>query len=154
MDVCDCLFSSFWSVNLWRVLASWLLPCPFFCKQTNLQCRKLYEILCLESLLNGVAFYPFGKQQNRGPQFSFPDRSLIDSTHSSTLPPGYCLEKGLLGRWFPWATWGRRAPWFLTHCAACAVTTAALPPRCIESEVGSRVDLHRVGGGVGGIPSI
>ncbi|CAJ1342323.1 unnamed protein product, partial [Effrenium voratum] len=49
---------------------------------------------------------------------------------ASYLLAGYCLEKGLLGRWFPWATWGRRAPWFLTHCAACAVTTAALylPP--------------------------
>lgn len=49
---------------------------------------------------------------------------------ASYIIGGYCMEKELLARWFPWESWGRRAPWFLTHCAAGAVVTAALylPP--------------------------
>ena len=41
---------------------------------------------------------------------------------------GYCLEKGFLSRWFPWETWGRRAPWYLTHCIGCAICTSLLHP--------------------------
>ena len=49
---------------------------------------------------------------------------------ASYVLAGYCLEKGLLSRWFPWETWGRRAPWYLTHCVACAFCTSLLyfPP--------------------------
>jgi len=43
---------------------------------------------------------------------------------------GYVLERNLLGAWFPWDAWGRRAPWFLTHSLVLAVATAAvyMPP--------------------------
>jgi len=43
---------------------------------------------------------------------------------------GYCMEKLTLNWCFPWETWGRRAPWFLTHSVAAALATAAivLPP--------------------------
>lgn len=49
---------------------------------------------------------------------------------TSYVLAGYCLEKGFLSKWFPWETWGRRAPWYLTHCIACAICTALLyfPP--------------------------
>lgn len=43
---------------------------------------------------------------------------------------GYCMEKLSLEKYFPWDSWGRRAPWFLTHCIAGAFTCAAIfvPP--------------------------
>lgn len=49
---------------------------------------------------------------------------------TSYVLAGYCLEKGFLSRWFPWETWGRRAPWYLTHCIGCAICTSLLyfPP--------------------------
>jgi len=43
---------------------------------------------------------------------------------------GYVLERDWLTRCFPWESWGRRAPWYLTHLIVVAFATAALymPP--------------------------
>eukprot|EP00930_Biecheleria_cincta_P095554 TRINITY_DN87503_c0_g1_i1.p1 TRINITY_DN87503_c0_g1~~TRINITY_DN87503_c0_g1_i1.p1 ORF type:complete len:536 (-),score=57.15 TRINITY_DN87503_c0_g1_i1:57-1664(-) len=43
---------------------------------------------------------------------------------------GYVLERNCLTRCFPWDSWGRRAPWYLTHLIAVAFATAAMymPP--------------------------
>lgn len=43
---------------------------------------------------------------------------------------GYVLERNFLARCFPWESWGRRAPWYLTHLLAVALATAAMymPP--------------------------
>eukprot|EP00931_Biecheleriopsis_adriatica_P004762 TRINITY_DN106391_c0_g1_i1.p1 TRINITY_DN106391_c0_g1~~TRINITY_DN106391_c0_g1_i1.p1 ORF type:complete len:584 (-),score=97.25 TRINITY_DN106391_c0_g1_i1:83-1834(-) len=43
---------------------------------------------------------------------------------------GYALERVVLTRWFPWDSWGRRAPWFLTHVLAASIVAAAIymPP--------------------------
>uniref|UniRef100_A0A7S4S6P6 ADP,ATP carrier protein n=1 Tax=Alexandrium monilatum TaxID=311494 RepID=A0A7S4S6P6_9DINO len=42
------------------------------------------------------------------------------------LLTGWCMEKIPLSTLFPWATWGRRAPWYLTHLVLTAFSTAAL----------------------------
>lgn len=43
---------------------------------------------------------------------------------------GYLMERDLLVRFFPWESWGRRAPWFLINSFVMAVATAAVyvPP--------------------------
>lgn len=43
---------------------------------------------------------------------------------------GYCLEKNILGKIFPWEKWGRRAPWYLTHLIGAATCSCLmwLPP--------------------------
>lgn len=43
---------------------------------------------------------------------------------------GYMLERNCLARFFPWESWGRRAPWYLTHLLGVALATAAIymPP--------------------------